>query len=197
MRRVHVVTVLGFLAATVVLAMAQPIYPSGYIPFFSDCATRSLLPNIACHDGSAMYVGTTGARITVTQHGGAFDFGGTDIAGTTSYLMPSSAFATTDESTTTGAATATITHVPRAVTFHRMHCVLNATPHAGATFTYTLQIDGSNTGITCAINDASTSCTDAANTAAAAQFQTVAVQKTDSAATDGTQVGRCTVSWRF
>lgn len=76
-------------------------------------------------------------------------------------------------------------------TAKNLYCVLSAVPHAGSTWTYTVRKNGSDTAVTCAINDASTTCNDTANTVAVAAGDTLSLKHSDSAATDGTQVIHC------
>ena len=192
----HALTAFGFLIVSAVLSLAQPIYPSGYIPLHTDCATRVIVPNVACHDGTNLYLGnSTGtARIQMNAHGGSIVFGGEDAAATTGYLIVTSSRATTAENTTWTAATTSYALMPYAVTLTRLYCVTSAAAHAGATFTYTVAINGVNTAITCQITDATTSCT-GTGSVALTQFQVLGVQKVDTAVTDGAQAQRCVVSW--
>ncbi len=194
--RHHLLTSLGFLVASVVLALAQPIYPNGYIPLYSDCATRVIIPNVACHDNTNLYLGnSTGtARIQMNAHGGSIEFAAEDAAATTGYLIVTSSRATTAENTAVTAATTSYALMPIAATLTRLYCTSSAAAHAGATFTYAITIGGTPTAITCQITDATTSCT-GTGSVALSQFSALGVQKVDTAVTDGTQTQRCVVSW--
>lgn len=199
MRRVRFGAPIAFLVTSALLALAQPFYPNAYIPFYSDCATRVIVPNVACHDGTNLYLGnrTGTARILVNAHGGSLEFGAEDAAATTGYLLVTSSRVTSAENTADTAATTSYALMPRAMTLTRLYCVSDAPAHAGATFTYTVRANGANTGLTCVITDATTSCTDAAHTASLSAFQPLSVQKVDTAITDGSQRQRCVVSWQL
>ena len=186
----------AFFAVLVHFLSGQVSYPPGYIPYYSDCGTRTLAERNLCHDNSGVYSGPFQpglAKEKINGHVMLIEMGGTDGALDLEYLLTDRGRAgSTNSSSATWTTTAREALPPVAGFIRNLHCRVSANPHAGATFTYTVQIGGVSSPLRCSIDDASLTCSDTLNIAPFTSGSWITIEFDDSTLTDGTQVMACT-----
>jgi len=186
----------ALLALIVHIATGQVSYPPGFIPYYNDCATRTLAERNLCHDNSGIYSGPFQiglAKEKVNGHVMLIEMSGADGPNDLEYLYTDRGRATNTNNTSDAANTASRQQLPPVSGFIKtLYCRTSANPHAGATFTYTVRVDGVNSSLSCSVNDASLSCTDNTNIAPFSAGSYMSIEFDDNTLTDGTQIMACT-----
>ena len=185
----------ALLALIVHIATGQVSYPPGFIPYYSDCATRTLGYRTLCHDGTSVYSGGLLVGLAREKLNGSvmlLEFAAQDGGADIEYLFSDRGRGAVGASSSTGLNTGTRQILPAAGFIKNAYCRTGTNAHAGATFTESMLLNDVTVVFRAVFTDSSAlTMQDTATSTPFAQNDAVTLLHDDDSLTNGTQVLFC------